>query len=690
MSVAAIDRALRRARLRRFAFAFALAAPLLAAAARFAVRMLDRGAALASVTVLALVAIVLAAAYARRIDARSIARRYDDARPELEDSTALAQSEDVALSPLQRLQRERVRERLARAAAPPPERLPWRAVAASLAAAALALAAASLDFTAATRPSSPAALPGDAGMPPTRITQAELSIEPPPYTGLDRRTQSALAARVEAGSKLGWALAIEPEPATLALEFHDGTTLALERGDDARWRGGRVLAKSALYRVVPGGIAPLADDARHRLDVVADAPPTIRVLEPERTLVPLAAGQRDWTLAFEASDDYGISRAVLTLTHAKGTGENIEVTRREVALAGEGDARARRYRHAVALAPYALSPGDDLIAKLAVTDNRAPAPQVARSASYILRVPFEAASEGSGVEGLVRDTLPAYFRSQRQIIIDTEALVAESPSLDRDALTQRSDAIGVDQRILRLRYGQFLGEQTSVEGDHDEGAGHADEGGDALAGGATSREVLEAFGHTHDDAEAATLLDPETQKLLRAALGEMWDAERHLRTGEPRAALPYEHRALDYIKQVQNATRIYLARVGLELPQLDESRRMTGEREGLRDRGAALAAAERDDAVPRAAWRALARDEAIDAAALRAWLEAHESSLDDAIGWYEALDAVARDPRCASCRERLAALAWRAIEREPPRAALRPTPDAAGRAYLDALGAPRE
>jgi hypothetical protein len=690
MSVAALDRAVRRARLRRFAFALAVAAPPLAVAAVLAARGIDRGVAVAFASVLALAAVAIAVAHARAIDARALSRRYDDARPELEDSTALAQADDVALSPLQRLQRERVRERLARVAPPPPERLPWRALAASLAIAAIALAANWLDFTAATRPSSPAAAPRAAGTPPTRISHAELSIEPPAYTGLDRRTQAALAARVEAGSRLAWALALEPAPATLALEFHDGTTLALERGDDARWRGERVLAKSALYRIVPGGVAPLADDARHRLDVVADAPPSIRVIEPERTLVPLADGQRQWTLAFEASDDYGIARAVLTLTHARGTGENIEVTRREVVLAGEGDARARRYRHAVALAPYALSPGDDLIAKLAVSDNRAPAPQVSRSASYILRVPFEAAGEGSGVEGLVRDTLPAYFRSQRQIIIDTEALVTESPSLDADALTQRSDAIGVDQRILRLRYGQFLGEQTSVEGDHEEGAGHADEGGEGVSGGATSREVLEAFGHTHDDAEAATLLDPETQKLLRAALGEMWSAERHLRTGEPRAALPYEYRALDYIKQVQNATRIYLARVGLELPQVDEARRMTGEREGLRDRGAALAAAERGDAVPRAAWRALVRGDAIDAAALRAWLAANESSLDDAIGWYEAIDALARDARCAPCRERLAALVWRSIEREPPRAAIRPVPDAAGRAYLDSLGAPRE
>jgi len=39
-------------------------------------------------------------------------------------------------------------------------------------------------------------------------------------------------------------------------------------------------------------------------------------------------------------------------------------------------------------------------------------------------------------------------------------LLKQRGALDADTFTRRADAIGVDQRILRLRYGQFLGEEA--------------------------------------------------------------------------------------------------------------------------------------------------------------------------------------------------------------------------------------
>ena len=47
-----------------------------------------------------------------------------------------------------------------------------------------------------------------------------------------------------------------------------------------------------------------------------------------------------------------------------------------------------------------------------------------------------------------------------EIIIDAEALIRQRRSLAAEDFVKRSDAIGIDQRILRLRYGQFLGEES--------------------------------------------------------------------------------------------------------------------------------------------------------------------------------------------------------------------------------------
>src|SRR5690606_1994022 len=108
--------------------------------------------------------------------------------------------------------------------------------------------------------------------------------------------------------------------------------------------------------------------------------------------------------------------------------------------------------------------------------------------------------------------------------------------------------------------------------EHDAGAADDE---DAQGGGfGDAGEVVSQYGHLHDIPEAATLLDPGTREILRGALRAMWDAEGFLRLGEPASALPHEYRALELIKEVQRADRIYLARVGLELPPIDESRRL--------------------------------------------------------------------------------------------------------------------
>src|SRR5678816_2277206 len=163
-------------------------------------------------------------------------------------------------------------------------------------------------------------------------------------------------------------------------------------------------------------------------------------------------------------------------------------------------------------------------------------------------------------------------------------------------------------------------------------------------------DVLSEFGHVHDPEEAATLFDPQTKEILRAALNEMWQAELHLRQAEPDRALPYEYKALDYIKQVQQAQRIYLQRVGLDLPQLDETRRLSGDRAGLSDRGPPPPGAEEHDSTIATQWSALAGDARPDLVALEGWVRARQESVPDALGVLAAIDALRRDPQCEHSR----------------------------------------
>jgi hypothetical protein len=627
-------------------------------------------AAILAAVVLACV-VAVAVRRARAYDWTWLARRLDAAVPAFEDSTALvlAPPADAALTNLQRLQRERVRSRLGTAAIPD-LRPPWprRAIAAC---AGVALGVVALAIAPTFIPSRTPASREDTGA--TAIRAATITIAPPAYTHVDAHDGHTLDAKAPAGSLLTWAITLDRAAQSAALVFHDGERLAL-RADGETWRGERKLDESALYRIELEGTAPLAGDPLHRLEAVADRAPELTVRAPTQTLEVIDAPRKTWELAFDATDDYGLGAATLSISHTQGSGEQIAVTTSEFTLQGEGDARTRSFHHVLDLEALGFAEGDDVIARIAVADNREPDPDVASSPSYILRWRPPAAPESAGMEGVVRRVMPAYFRSQRQLIIDTEALIEERPRLDEHEYSSRADELGVDQKILRLRYGQFLGEEFAPEGEK----APVKENGD--------QALLEEYGHIHDLPEAATLFDPVTKGVLRLALGEMWQSELRLRQTRLEDALPFEYKALDYIKQVQEAERVYLARVGVELPQIDTERRLTGERKDLEDREVTLAPETSGASPATDAWSALARGEDADLDALQGWALRNENDVPDAMGLLVAIDRLRRDRQCTTCRDALAERLWPLVPAPATAVVPRAAPDETGAAYLDALG----
>lgn len=760
-----LDRLARAARWRCVWITLAQLLPLVVAATAIAWRWHGPGPALA----IAALALTGSSAWlALRLHAmgpRWVARRLDARRPELEDSSALLLQPEQGLSRLQRIQRGRINQRVA-AIAPGELRADWPLATTLLpAGAALAVLAAVLawptalepDVVDAERPGAAARLDATGA----RIIESQVRIAPPEYTGLPERMERGLDATAPAGSRLAWSLRFEPEPETAMLQWLDGGSIALQRrGRD--WHGELQLEDSRLYRIVTAGSAPL-EPRLHRLEALPDHPPRVSVLEPAQNVVYAEPGQGEWPLEFEARDDYGLGPAELVLTLAQGSGELVDFSEVRRPLEGRdmhaaNESPRRRYAVAIDLEALGVGPGDDLVARLEVVDNRQPEPQHARSASVVLRWPPPTMGDASGFDGLMQRTMPAYFRSQRQIIIDAEALLAERDALERPAFVARSNDIGADQQLLRLRYGQFMGEEAEGgeaghDHDHDHGhehdhdapstsgtpaaeprprrvvnplfADHAaheddhdghdhphehheDDGGDhdhatehgpgsppAGGFGTDADGVVAQFGHLHDIPEAATLLDPRTRETLRGALRAMWASEGALRLGEPEAALPHAHEALELIQQVRQANRIHLARVGLELPPIDETRRLSGDLEGVTDREDPIQPARAGHAVLATLWAHLNRsiDDALPATsgpygldAALAWVVEHQDEVADPLGLAEAIDALQRDPDCAPCRQRLRAHLWPNLPHPAAGVVQRPTGGDSGAHYLRSLG----
>lgn len=511
---------------------------------------------------------------AARFDRNWLVRALDGSRRDMEDSAELLFADTETLGGLQRLQQTRLFDRLENGS---PKALAsgWsrRPIAAAWIVAALVAAAAVFWPRAGDRPVvlSPAAesTPVVAGVP--RLVGQNLRIIPPAYTGLPVRDEARLDVRAPQGSRLEWTLRFEPQAEVPTLVMLGGAPVQLRRSGD-NWSASRVLDAAFLYRVDPaagrGPVPPL-----HRVDAIADAPPSIKVIAPTESLTQVTSGQRSWSPVFAVTDDYGVAASArLRVTLAMGEGENVTFTEREIAVTGSGSARERRFAPRLDFDALGFGPGGDLVVQLIVRDNRSlgpqQGPQEVRGPSRILRWPSASRAEGSGLEGMVNTTLPAYFRSQRQIIIDAEALIRQRPRLSADRYMTRSTSLGGDQEILRGRYSEFLGGETAAPPQlptndaaevHTDGDGH-DHGPPQRpsAGFGGPEDVLAQFGHPHDESPAASL-DPETRELLRQAVDAMWQSELQLKQGRPDLALPHANRALDVIKEVQRATRIFLA-----------------------------------------------------------------------------------------------------------------------------------
>lgn len=709
-----LQQAWQRARRRRAAVTLLLGLPWALAAAALALRLSGFDIACVVATVALLLVAAVATTRARQLDRHWLQRRLD-ASGASEDSADLLFANAGTLNPLQQRQRTHVLAALERNLPELRPRWPRRAVVLGWIGG-IAVAVLALGWPHNTAPRTAALAPpqGSSQAGPLRLQSTRLRIDAPAYTGQPTRTQNALDAKVAADSRLSWSLRFDRAPSKAWLQFHDGRRLPL-REHDGEWQAQDVARTPLLYRVVSE--PALADTRLHRLDVVADRAPTVRVIEPAASLVLGSPGQRQWALRFEASDDHGVvPQATLSITTTQGSGENITFVRRSVTLNGSGESTARRFAHTLDLAALGAQPGNDVIAQLEVRDNHAPTAQVGRSSSVILRLPSTEAVLGAELEGRIKKTLPAYFRSQRQIIIDAEALIRERRGVAADIFIKRSDAIGVDQRILRLRYGQFLGEESEGapkspptsdtpaadahddDHDHDHGTqagahddhdhGGAANGSDTPPVFGSATDVLSEYGHTHDHAEAATLLDPQTRATLKAALDQMWSAEGELRQGRPEQALPFAYKALAFIKQVQQAERIYLARVGPELPPIDESRRLSGDRAGLASRELPLTARTPPDPTVVEAWQRLGDEDGTpDLDMLAAWQQRNSAFLPDALDLAAAIEQLRIEPGCTECRQRLRAQLWRALQRPLPQVMRRSAADAMGQRYLDALEA---
>ena len=572
-----------------------------------------------------------------RLTPVQLSRHLDRTVPALEESSALFLRPSEQLTLLERLQSQRIDRALA--AQPPtadplgvPPRGFLRSASLCLAAAAFlaglsglfsllhpAFATPSSAWLA--RPAHTAATPTQASASPLpKIVGNTFLVSPPAYTGRSPRYVEGFTAEVEEGAAITWNIAVD-HPVSDARLVTGSTILPLTSTPDYHLQGTRAVSDPALLSLVailPDGTTWNPTEL-FSLKVIKDQAPAIRLLQPTATRTeinpPVAA-----PVVVEAiiSDDYAVAEAHLVATVAKGSGEAVKFREQTFPFDTNTAADApltRRFTKALDLNALGLEPGDELYFFVEAHDNRQPVANRTRSETRFvtLRGPDEKkTTTGRGVAGV--NLVPAYFRSERQLIIDTEKLLADRPTLPDAELRARANDLGADQGFLRLRYGRFLGEdqeesaltdhletntdplqaraptptagpraaasiaqrfeQEHIEQDREGGGDdHAPSRPPPSGGPLAADQIRQPFVDSHDEGEKPGFFDRETKGTMNDALDAMWQAEGFLRTVRPQEALAPEHRALEILKDLQQSARAYVQHVGFDAPPIQVAQR---------------------------------------------------------------------------------------------------------------------
>lgn len=556
--------------------------------------------------------------------------------PRLQESADLLLKKGDELSTLQQLQRNETMLRLQEIY--PTIKLPHQAGRALIA---LGLSVvASILLTSFLKPSENAVektqrdkqiLPVEKQLLPPSILASTVTVSPPVYTQKPKYSSPSFNTQLPEGSKVKWDITFKGSISMPEIIFSARDTISLIASRN-KYSIEQTFTEPGFYQFTwknPDGSIHYSD--YYKLDVVKDNAPSIQIQQPAQHLELSVNDSKTVNLTADIADDYGLAGSSIVATVSKGSGEAIKFREEKLRFDSPDQISGKKVRASriLDLTAIGLEPGDELYYYIEASDNKLPRPNRTRTETYFITLEDTSSLTNSVEASLGVDLMPEYFRSQRQIIIDSEKLLREKKAIPKQRFNERSNELGYDQKVLRLRYGEFLGEEfesgVGPRGAAENNESHEDEDVRKKFGHQHDREnehnmvedkksrepthkhesgngektnVLEEFVHAHDSDEEATFFVQSIKAKLKATVTIMWDAELYLRLYQPEKSLPYQYKALKLLKEISQDSRIYVHRAGFDPPPLKEDSRLTGELSEINNSRSKVQSPEKENIYP--------------------------------------------------------------------------------------------
>lgn len=447
------------------------------------------------------------------------------------------------------------------------------------------------------------------------LSVTQVRIESPAYTGIPLKSQESMDIKALKGSVVSWNLAFQNDQGLDVFFVNSlGDRLAFSNEAEGYILEDKIQGSGVYSIQAERGGERVFESDFFTLESLEDQSPQIVPEEKETYKYFFPGNDPKLYLKASVQDDFQVNGVKIVATLARGKGENVKFREMEFPVS-TSTFKSKELEFLLNVSQLDFQPGDELYYYWSAVDNKSPDANIARTDTFFIKYFDEDDDSDAALVGMAINVLPEYFRSQRQIIIDTEKLISERKSKPKDEFNYTSNEIGYDQKLLRLRYGQYMGEEFESdaggaivegeegnllesymhlhdqEGEHDPDfrpaetheEEHAHEQEESEEGGIES--LLSDYMHAHDSEEMNTYFEESTRGALKSALEQMWQAELYLRLFEPEESLPYQYKALEFLKTVQQKSRVYIKKTGYDPPPIKaEEIRLSGELEELEAR----------------------------------------------------------------------------------------------------------
>ncbi|UWX54572.1 hypothetical protein NYZ99_17050 [Maribacter litopenaei] len=267
---------------------------------------------------------------------------------------------------------------------------------------------------------------------PPNIISWQIRIKYPGYTQKADEYTSQMNLDVLEGSRVTWNIQFDQSLNGVQLQFGEDS-LYMDKIKDT-YSKTKLADYSSFYAIKfrdSLGNAYLSD--LYALETYSDEPPSIELEGLQQFSSFEYESPQKLTFKTQLNDDFGLTDVAIIATVSKGSGESVKFREERLGFDSKlvAGTKNQNFTKTLNLKELNMGPGDELYFYVEAKDNKQPGPNISRTETFF-SVIEDTVTNQFAVEGtLGADLMPDYFRSQRQLIIDTEKLIAEKPVIEK-------------------------------------------------------------------------------------------------------------------------------------------------------------------------------------------------------------------------------------------------------------------